>query len=111
MTNEELNTAVYQKLYAEQDAFRNQLLAMPPEEILSHAYEYVQREDLLLSLEYNDLTDRQCRALLDSATPLADVFAAWENRETDHMKQIWATLESHANKLLRERLAQHREER
>ena len=52
MTNEELNTAVYQKLYAEQDAFRNQLLAMPPEEILSHAYEYVQREDLLLSLEY-----------------------------------------------------------
>ena len=111
MTNEELNTAVYEKLYAEQDAFRNQLLAMSPEEILSHAYEYVQREDLLLSLECNDLTDRQCRALLDSPTPLADVFADCENRETDHMEQIWATLESHANKLLRENLAQHREER
>ena len=32
------------------------------------------REDLLLSLEYNDLSEKQCRALLKSKTPLADLF-------------------------------------
>lgn len=111
MTNEELNTALYRKMYNEQAAFREQLLGMTPEEILSHAYEYVQREDILLSLEYRSLPDKQCRALLKSDTPLADVFAAWEKWETNHMDQIWAVLEAQANRMAREEFLQHREER
>ena len=78
MANEELNTALYRKMYDEQAAFREQLLGMTPKEILSHAYEYTQREDILLSMEYSSLPDKQCRALLKSDTPLADVYAAWE---------------------------------
>lgn len=59
MTNEELNTKVYEKAFAEQEKFKEWLLSQPPEEILHHAYEYALREDILLSLEYNDLTDSQ----------------------------------------------------
>ena len=47
MNNEELNTALYQKMEREQDKYRKWLVQCPPEEILSHAYEYVVREDIL----------------------------------------------------------------
>ena len=74
MTNQELNTQLYQKMFAEQSQFRDWLLSQPPEEILNHAYEYVVREDIVLSLEENDLLDKQCEALLTSPCPLGDVF-------------------------------------
>lgn len=51
MTTEELNTQLYHKMFAEQEYYRAWLLAQPPEEILHHAYEYTNREDILLSLE------------------------------------------------------------
>ena len=57
MTNEQWNTTLYKQMFTEQEQFRDWLLAQPPQEILNHAYEYVMREDILLSLEYNDLTD------------------------------------------------------
>ena len=101
MTNAELNTALYQKMYAEQEQFKAQLLDMTPAEVLKHAYEFVCREDFLLSLEYNDLTDKQAAGLLKSDTPLADVFSKWESWETDRMSQIWSCMESRANEVLR----------
>lgn len=51
MNNQELNTALYEKMFAEQDTYRKWLLTQPPEEILNHTYEYTIREDILLSLE------------------------------------------------------------
>ena len=46
MTNEELNTALYEKMFSEQETYRAWLLAQPPEEILNHTYEYTVREDI-----------------------------------------------------------------
>ena len=92
MTNEELNTALYEKMFSEQETYRAWLLAQPPEEILNHTYEYTVREDILMSLEYNSLPNTQVRALLKSPSPLADVFAAWEDRETSYMEEIWQTV-------------------
>ena len=74
MTQAVLNTQLYQKMFAEQEQFKAELMQLPPGEILKQAYEYVCREDILLSLEYNDLSPRQAKALLKSSTPLADVF-------------------------------------
>lgn len=102
MTNEERNTALYQKMFAEQEKFRDWLKGQPPEEILNHAYEYTIREDILLSLEYHDLSDAQADALMKSPNPLADVFRDFEKRETDHMETIWDCLESRADMLLEE---------
>lgn len=102
MTNEERNTALYKKLFAEQEKFRNWLKGQSPEEILNHAYEYTVREDILLSLEYHDLSDTQADALMKSPSPLADVFQDFEKRETDHMETIWDCLESKADTLLEE---------
>lgn len=84
MTNEELNTALYEKMFAEQQRYREWLLSQPPDEILNHCYEFTVREDIVLALEYHDLSDKQCKALLQSRSPLADVFKDFEKRETDH---------------------------
>ena len=43
MTNEELNTALYKKVFAEQEKYREWLLSQPPDEILNHCYEYTVR--------------------------------------------------------------------
>ena len=40
MTNEELNTKLYETMFAEQEKYREWLLSQPPEEILNHTYEY-----------------------------------------------------------------------
>ena len=96
MTNEELNTALYKKVFAEQEKYREWLLSQPPNEILNHCYEYTVREDIVLALEEYDLSDKQCKALLKSPSPLADVFAAWEDRETSYMEEIWQTVTGRA---------------
>ena len=108
MINEELNTALYEKLFDEQERFRGELLGLPPQEILDRAYEFVVREDILLSMEYNDLSDRQCKALLSSEASLSELFGAWERHEGCHMVEIRDVIESHANKLIREKFFQDR---
>ena len=102
MTNEERNTALYQKMFAEQEKFRDWLKGQSPEEILNHAYEYTVREDILLSLEYHDLSDAQADALMKSLSPLADVFQDFEKLETSHMETVWDCLEGRADTLLEE---------
>lgn len=102
MTNIMLNTQLYQKMYAEQEQYRAYLLTLPPAQILDHAGEYICREDILLSLEYNDLSPRQAKALLKSPTPLADVFKKWEATEDNrHMENIWNAVEARANEVVR----------
>ena len=99
-------------MFAEQERYRQHLLTLPPEEILEHAYAYTTREDILLSLEYNDLTDKQCQALLKSPCPLGDVFQAWEKCESSHMEELWSVVEDRANTVIQAAKAKsHREER
>ena len=96
MTNEELNTRLYEKMFAEQEQFRDWLLSQPAAEILNHAYEYTVREDILMTLEFRDLEDGQARALLKSGKPLKQIFERWENQETSYMDTVWDTVQEQA---------------
>ena len=60
------DTALYEKMAAEQDKFRDWLKSQPPEEVLNHAYEYTIREDIVMAIEELELTDAQAKALLES---------------------------------------------
>lgn len=102
MTNEQLNTALYKKMFAEQEHYREWLLSQPSEVILNHAYEYAMREDILMSFEEKDLTNEQARALLKSPSPLADVYSQYERLESSHMDEIWLAMESRANRVIRQ---------
>ena len=100
MTNDELNTALYKKMFAEQKAYKDWLLSQPAEEILRNAYDYVMREDILLSLEYNDLSDRYATVLLNMDKPLAAVFSKLEHTESPHMEHVWDCVEQCAKETL-----------
>ena len=101
MTLEKLNTALYEKIYAEQQQFISSLKTMTPKNIIQYAYELVIREDILLSLEENDLDARQCKALLREKKPLDELFLAWEKHEGDHMNEIRDCIENKANELIK----------
>ena len=100
MNTETINTQLYEKMFAEQERYRDWLLHQPPEEILNHTYEYTTREDILMTLEDNDLSFEQAWALLSSPTPLADVFKEFENRETDYMDVVRESMASRANTVI-----------
>ena len=100
MTLEKLNTALYEKIYAEQQQFISSLKTMTPENIIQYAYELVIREDILLSLEGNDLEAKQCKALLREKKHLDKLFLAWEKHEGEHMNEIRDCIENKANELI-----------
>ena len=93
MTTEQLSKAVYDKMHAEQQAFRRELLKMKPEEILDQAYVYAVREDILCAMENTELSMRQAYALLVVDTPLAYVYKTYVGKETDYMENINDSLE------------------
>lgn len=97
---EALNTTLYEKMFAEQENYRDWLLSQPPEEILKHTYEYTVREDILMSLENNDLTDQQAAALLQSPSPLNDVFQEFEKLETGYMDTVLECITDRADTLV-----------
>ncbi len=55
MNSNEKNTALYEKMAAEQDTFRDWLKSQSPEEVLNHAYEYTVREDIVIAMEVLEL--------------------------------------------------------
>jgi len=78
MNTNDLNMALYEKMAAEQDKYRDWLKSQPPEEILHHTYEYTIREDIVMAMEELELTNTQAQALLESPSPLADVYCYFE---------------------------------
>lgn len=102
MDNEALNTKLYEKLYDAQEKFKGWLLSQPPEEILNHAYEYIIREDIVLAMEYHDLSDEQAKALLSSPAPLDEIYRDFEQIEGDHMDIIRGCIETRANDIIQE---------
>lgn len=66
------------------------------------------RGDILLSFEYNELSDDEIRALLKSEDILSDVFKDLEKKGTEHMVDIWETAKSRTN-ILKERRKQDKE--
>ena len=97
MKPSDLNMALYEKMAAEQEKFRDWLKSQPPEEILYHTYEYTVREDIVMAMEDLELTEAQAHALLDSPSPLADVYRYLEKLETGYMETIRDSIEKRAD--------------
>lgn len=106
MTNIMLNTQLYQKMYAEQEQYKAYLLTLTPKQILNHASEYTCRENILMALENNDLSNARAQALLKSPTPLADVYnkyASWDHGR--QQQEIWNAVEARSGEVLRAEFA------
>ena len=110
MTNAMLNTQLYQKMYAEQEQYREWLLTQPPSEVLNHTYEYTIRQDILIAMEESRLSAKQAQMLLKSPCPLSDVYEYFRNQEHGHMEQIRNAIETRANKVMRENFSISRQD-
>ena len=100
---EDLNTRLYNRLHEELEEYGEQLKALPPEEILKHAYEYAGREDIVLCLEYNDITANQAKALLREKRPLESIYKKYEETGGDQMSRYLEAIESRADELIEAR--------
>ena len=101
MNETDYNAALYDKMRAEQDRYRDWLLAQPPAEILNHTYEYTMKEDIVMCMEELELTPQQAKALLRSRCPLDDVYNEFKDREVEHMDTIRDSIEAEANHAVR----------
>lgn len=109
---ENFNVQLYEKMKAEQDKYRDWLTEQLPAEILSHAYEYSMREDIVICIENMELSPNQVKSLLKSPCPLSDIYDEFQERETDHMDIIRDCIETEADKGIRkDRQKQNRESR
>ena len=90
---------LYEKLCQEQAAFRDELLALPPEQILYKAWEYLVREDILLAMEYNGLDDEQAQALLELPDAMSDLCDTVKEKDSRQQETIWHEIEERANVL------------
>lgn len=94
-----LDEQLYDKLFLEQDTFRQELLALPPEQILDKAWEYLVRENILLTMEYNELDDEQAKALLELPDTMSDLCDTVKEKAACQQETIWHEIEERANTL------------
>lgn len=102
MTEESVYTQLYEKMLAEQEQYREWLISQPSSEILNHCYEYAMREDFLVAFEQCELEEKHAKALLEKGVTLRDLYDDFIDLETDHMQDVRDTVESRAEKVLRE---------
>ena len=102
MTPEEMNTALYQKMAAEQTKYRNWLMGQPPEEILNHAYEYAVRENILAAAELMDMPQAQAAALLALPTPMEAIYGEWTERKSPDLDPMLDCISDRAYAALQE---------
>ena len=100
MTNEEMMSRLYGQMVTEQLKYKEWLLGQPPDVILDNAYQFTVREDIVMEMEELELKDAQAAALLRSRTPLADVYKAWQQTETNHMNDVRDVIEARANAVI-----------
>ena len=111
MTNEELNHAVYDKCDREYDTFLDEINQAFKDKtngrngfehgddfLSEYAYQYTIYGDILTALEDMELSDEQCKALLESPNPLYSIYDEWLDTETSHMDGIRDSVISNAEK-------------
>lgn len=102
MTSEELNIQLYNKLNTELQEYIASLKSSTPELVIEQAYELVIKEDIVMSLENEDIEPKRCRALLKEKHPLQKLYDAWEKSESNHMNEIRDVIAYHADDVIKQ---------
>ena len=105
MTTAEKNTALYEKMSAEQEEYRKWLLAQTPEKILEHAYEFAMRREIVAvmeDVELIDLSEKQTDVLLSAEHPLADIYKAFSNIDTQYADITRGCVEEYATAIIQQ---------
>ncbi|MBO4898624.1 MAG: DUF3848 domain-containing protein [Clostridia bacterium] len=107
MSTENLRGLLYEKAIKEQSDFIEYLKTLPPEQIISHAYEKALRDDILMTFECDYLTDEQIMELVKLDKPLAACYKEWLNADCSYMDMLRETIERYANTLAEDNTKEH----
>ena len=83
--SDNFNRLLCEKVSQEYDSFIEGLKRMSPDEIIEHSYEKVFKEDILMSLDNNDLPDDRAKALLSLESPLDEIYHEWLDADSSYM--------------------------
>lgn len=70
----ELKAQLIRAMQSELDELKNELLRLPPEEILGRAYEYAMKTEIIFAAHNSELEEHQMQALANHPAPLSDVY-------------------------------------
>lgn len=97
------NELLYTQVATEYVDFIEKLKGMSPEEIISHSYEKVMKEDIVASFECKTLSQNEAKALCSKKYPLDFVYQEWLKNDYSHMEMIESTIDDSATKAVKER--------
>lgn len=101
---------LYEKMSAEYKGFLSKTRAKPASDIIEAAYEKVFKEDLLLTIGNDTLSDEQLAALLTLDTPLADLYSNWLDTDVTYMDVLRESVEEYADAVISELAGQEKAE-
>lgn len=105
MTTEELNFNLFAKMTNEMRDFYEWLKTQPAEEIISHSYEYAVKFDILSGIEEINFSEERARALLSLATPLDDIYKAYDDQGLTLIDLMIETAENRADEIIEQHAA------
>ncbi len=102
MDNQALNAALYEKMAAEQQEFKDWLVKQSPETILAYANQYAIQEDILMAMEDMTLPDDLAKALLSSQNVMVEIWDDLSKLDdtVEHMETVRECIEQRADKQL-----------
>ena len=102
MNTENLKSKLYEKAYNEQQEFLAELKKSTPEKIIEQAYEYIMREDILMTFEDDYLSPEQMKELLKLKSPLALCYDEWLHNDSSHMEMLRDSITDLSSELVKE---------
>ena len=92
---------LYEKMSNEQNDFIENLKHLPPEKIISSAYEKVMRDDILMLFDDDFLDTKQMKALLKLEYPLSACYDEWLKNDCTYMDMLRDTVDDFSENLAR----------
>lgn len=91
------NALLLEKMYAEQDAFREELKKLPLKQIIEKAYEYNWRQEILMCVECGELTYERAKALSKMKYPLTACYEEWQDTDCDYLDHLRDCIDNRAD--------------
>ena len=102
MSTESLKNKLLEKAMHEQSEYIESLKKLPPENIIERAYEKVMRDDIVTTIEFSPMTEKQLKALLKLKYPISACFDEWQKKDETYMDRLIDTVDKFAEKLVKD---------
>ena len=105
------NELLYEKVQLEYDAFIKRLKEMTPKQVIDTAYEKVTKENILMIIQENDLTQSEAKAMCHEKYPLDRMYQEWLDTDVSEVQLLKESVDNTAKKIVKEIKSKQRESR